>query len=63
MDKFTVARKISSPAAFRSIQVRVSTFEMINQIQKDTGASYVDLIDAMVKFCAERLDVVDEYEC
>lgn len=57
MDKFVIKRATTNPAAFRSIQVRVSTYDMIKQIQDDTGASLVDLVDAMVRFCAERLEV------
>ena len=57
MDKFTVKRNCASPAAFKPIQIRISTFNMIKQIQDDTGASLVDLVDAMVRFCAERLEV------
>lgn len=57
MNKFIIKRNSASPAAFRSIQVRVSTYDMIKQIQDDTGASLVDLVDAMVRFCAERLEV------
>lgn len=57
MDKFTIKRNCVSPAAFKPIQIRVSTYNMIKQIQDDTGVSLVDLVDAMVRFCAERLEV------
>lgn len=60
MDKFIVARKESSPVAFKAIQIRTNTYEMVKQLQEDTGASIVDLLDAMVRFCAERLEIVDE---
>ena len=59
MDKFTVKRNCASPAAFKPIQIRVSTYEMLKQILYDTGGSMVDLVDAMVRFCAERLEVED----
>ena len=57
MDKFIIKRNSASPAAFKPIQIRVSTYDMIKQIQDDTGTSLVDLVDAMVRFCAERLEI------
>lgn len=61
MDKFTVKRVYASPASFRAVQIRTSTYEQIKQMQDDTGASFVDLVEAMVAFCAERLNVIDGY--
>lgn len=57
MDKFTIKRVVANPVAFRTVQIRVKTYDMIKQMQDDTGASLVDLVDAMVRFCAERLDI------
>ena len=59
MAKFVIKRTSASPAAFKPIQIRVSTYEMLKQILDDTGGSMVDLVDAMVRFCAERLEVED----
>lgn len=59
MDKFIIKRNNISPAAFRSIQIRTATYEMLKQMQTDTGSSIVDLMEAMVNFCAERLEVED----
>lgn len=58
-DKFVVVRNVSSPAAFKSVQMRTSTYEIIKQMQADTGSSFVDLADAMARFCAERLEIVE----
>lgn len=60
MDKFTIKRTQLTPAAFKAVQIRVSTYEIIKQIQSDTGASFVELVDAMAQFCAERLEIIDE---
>ena len=57
MDKFVIKRNSASPAAFKPIPIRVSTYDTIKQMQDDTGTSLVDLVDAMVRFCAERLEV------
>ena len=57
MDKFPIKRVVPNPVAFRTVQIRVKTYDMIKQMQDDTGASLVDLVDAMVRFCAERLDI------
>lgn len=59
MDKFVVKRNSVSPAAFKPIQIRVSTYEMLKQILDETGGSMVDLVDAMTRFCAERLEIED----
>lgn len=60
MDKFTIKRTLKEPVAFKPIQIRMSTYDMICRIREETGASIVDLLDAMVNFCAERLNVIDE---
>ena len=57
MDKFTIKRNCVSRVSFKPVQIRVSTYEMLKQIRYDTGGSIVDLVDAMVRFCAERLEV------
>lgn len=57
MDKFTIKRVVPNPVAFRPVQIRVKTYDMIKQMQDDTGVSLVDLVDAMVRFCAERLNI------
>ena len=62
MDKFTIKRVYASPASFRAVQIRTSTYEKIKQMQDDTGASFVDLVETMASFCAERLNIVDELE-
>lgn len=57
MDKFIIKRNSASPAAFKPIQIRVSTYEILKQILDETDGSMVDLVDAMVLFCAERLEI------
>lgn len=60
MDKFTVKRSFKDPVAFKNIAIRMNTYDMICRIREETGVSVVDLLDAMVNFCAERLNVVEE---
>lgn len=60
MDKFTIKRVFKEPVAFKPIQIRMSTYDMICRIREETGTSVVDLLDAMVNFCAERLEIVEE---
>ena len=60
MDKFTVKRSCKEHAAFKPIAIRMCTYDMICRMREESGASVVDLLDAMVNFCAERLEVVDE---
>ncbi len=59
MDKFVVKRTPTDVVSFKHIAIRMSTFEEVKRIQNETGASMVELIDAMVKFCADRLVVED----
>ena len=60
MDSFKITRAGTSPAAFKPVQIRVQTYDIIKQMQSETGVSFVDLVDAMARFCAERLEIVEE---
>lgn len=60
MDKFIIKRVRAVPASFRSIQIRRDTYEAIKQMQFDSGAQLVDVMDQMVKFCTERLEIVED---
>lgn len=60
MDKFVVKRVYNEQSSFRRIAVRQSTYEAIEQIKDATGLPWVDLLDAMTTFCAERLEIKDE---
>lgn len=60
MDKFKIKRVHATTASFRSIQIRRDTYDAIKQMQLDSGAQLVDVMDQMVRFCAERLEIVEE---
>ena len=60
MDKFVVKRQLPPDKIYYTqISIRKSTNEILRMMQNDTGAKVADLVDAMVKFCADRL-VVEE---
>lgn len=60
MDKFIVKRQSVSNVSFKPVQIRTNDFDALKQMQNDTGMNFVDLVHAMVVFCAERLEVVEE---
>jgi hypothetical protein len=60
IDKFVVKRQLPPDKIYYTqISIRKSTNEILRMMQNDTGAKVADLVDAMVKFCADRL-VVEE---
>lgn len=60
MDKFVVKRQLPPDKIYYTqISIRNSTHKLLKMMQDDTGAKMADLLDAMVKFCADRL-VVEE---
>lgn len=58
MDKFII-KAAPKKDGYKLINVRQGTYEAIQQMKEDTGSSMSDIVDAMVKFCMERL-VVEE---
>ena len=60
IDKFVVKRQLPPDKIYYTqISISKSTNEILRMMQNDTGAKVADLVDAMVKFCADRL-VVEE---
>lgn len=58
MDKFIVKRQLPPDKIYYTqISICKSTNEILRMMQNDTGAKVADLVDAMVKFCADRLEV------
>lgn len=62
MDKFKIVKNISQPVAFRPIQIRVTTYDTLKMVQNETGVNLAELVDNMVRFCAERLEVIEPEE-
>lgn len=60
MDKFTVKRVYPELVTFRRIAVRSETYDLIEHMKDEAGMPWVDLMDAMATFCAERLNVVED---
>lgn len=58
-DPFIVVKQKPKSTTFTSITVRSDTYKIIKMMQEDTGYSIADLMDAVVKFCADRLIVRD----
>lgn len=58
MDKFIIQR-VPKKDGYKLLNVRQSTYEAIQQMKEDSGASIADIMDAMVAFCMERLEIED----
>ena len=60
MDKFIVTKQKKTKATFKPIMIRDDTYELLSGMRELTGRSVVDIIDATLRFCADRLEVVEE---
>ncbi|MEG2575644.1 MAG: hypothetical protein RSA41_06390 [Christensenella sp.] len=59
MDKFIISRA-EKKDGYKLINVRMNTYEAIQQIKEDTGASIADIMDAMTEFCIIRLEIKED---
>ena len=59
MDKFIINRAAKSDG-YRQINVRTATYDAIQQMKEDSGATIADIMDAMTAFCMERLEIKEE---
>ena len=61
-DKFTIYKTRAKDPNYKGVMLWSDTFEMLKQICDDNGIKMCALVDSMVKFCAERLEVIEEDE-
>ncbi|MEG0471347.1 MAG: hypothetical protein RR588_03340 [Solibacillus sp.] len=59
MDKFIISRA-EKKDGYKLINVRMNTYEAIQQIKEGTGASIADIMDAMTEFCITRLEIKED---
>lgn len=62
MDKFVVKKVKKSNVTFKPLMIRTETYELLQQLREMTGMSVVDIMDSTLRFCADRLEVVEEDE-
>ena len=62
-DKFTLTRGERS-SVVRPMMIWGTTFDKLEAIKAATNLPYTAILDAMVRFCEQRLEIVgDESEC
>lgn len=61
-DKFVIRRLRAKEPNYKSVMLWSDTFEILKTICDENGVKMCSLIDSMVKFCVERLEVIDEDE-
>lgn len=59
MDKFIIKRATKSDG-YRQINVREATYNAIQQMKEDSGATIADIMDTMTAFCLERLEIKED---
>lgn len=60
MDKFVVKKVKKSNVTFKALMIRTETYELLQQLREMTGMSVVDIMDSTLRFCADRLEVIEE---
>ena len=59
-DKFIIRRIRAKEPSYKSVMLWSDTFDMLKEICDDNGVKTCALVDSMVKFCVDRLEVVED---
>ena len=59
-DKFIIRRVRAKEPNYKSVMLWSDTFDMLKEICDDNGVKMCALVDSMVKFCVDRLEVVED---
>lgn len=62
MDKFVIQKVRPLNTTFQTVRIHTEAYNLLKQMQSDTGLSFVDLVDACVAFCSKELKVVEPEE-
>lgn len=60
MDKFVIKKQYPEVKTFKHIHIHENAYNDLKELCELTGNSFVDLVDAMVCFCSERLEIIEE---
>ena len=60
MDKFYVQKGHRGRTSITTLSVRTSSYKVFKKMVKASDATVADLFDAMVNFCVDRMEVVDD---
>ncbi|WP_159456295.1 hypothetical protein [Intestinibacillus massiliensis] len=58
MDMLVIS-KSASECGYKQMMIRSDTHAVLSQISKETGIPMTKLVNEMVRFCAERIEVED----
>ena len=61
-DKFIIERVKPQCTTFKTVQIWSDTFEKLKSVSDENNIRLCQLIDDMVTFCMERLEVVEVEE-
>ena len=59
-DKFIIRRVRAKEPSYKSVMLWSDTFDMLKEICDDNGVKMCALVDSMVRFCVDGLEVVEE---
>ena len=59
-DKFIIRRVRAKEPSYKSVMLWSDTFDMLKDICDENGVKMCALVDSMVRFCIDRLEVVEE---
>jgi hypothetical protein len=59
-DPFTVIKRPYRGDAQKGISIKLSTYNQLKELSKQTNCTLVDLIDMMLVFCSARLVIKEE---
>ena len=58
-DRFVIERVRPACTTFKTVQIWTDTFEKLKAVSDENNIRLCQLIDDMVSFCMERLEVVE----
>ena len=60
MEKFIIKKVQPVNATFQTVRIHTEAYNLLKQMQTETGLSFVDLVDACAAFCSNNLEVIEE---
>ena len=59
-DRFVIRRMRAKEPSYKSVMLWSDTFDMLKEICDENGVKMCALVDSMVRFCVDRLEVVED---
>lgn len=61
-DKFIIEKVKPRMASFKTVRIWDDTFVMLKELSDENNISFCQLVDNMVRYCIEHLEVVEVEE-